>query len=285
VYAVSFSPNGRNVASTSLDRTVRVWLTGGNSENITVGRHDMAGSDVLWLKDDWVASSSLDRTVRVWSYPKGECMNTFELDGFALCLAVDEQHILYSGTASGQLYSLDARTSVAVAMWKGEAGINAVAIMPGPPHILVGDAKGRLSTIDTRTHRLISEIGVSDTSDSKPISGVSCSTSVVACNSYDSVLRVYDATSQTLLHSLRGHHNRNWPIRSVLFSVGSSVYVASGSASHSAYLYGPLQTEGHAPSLVQKLKGHSGNVYAIDVYRDLMATCSADATVRLWKKN
>ena len=288
VYAVQFSPSGRNIASTSLDKTVRVWSLNTSSDNAVLGKHDMAGTDVRWLRDDVVASASLDQTVCLWALAKGEIIGSFKLDSHALCLAAagDGGNVIYAGCSSGSVFALDARLAApAVAAWKGEASANAVAFHVEKQVLLCGDSKGRMTVLDPRQPMsVVEEVGVSDASDSKPVSGISVLGDLVACNSYDSVLRVFDGQSRALLHSLRGHHNRNWPIRSVLFRSGHTDLVASGSASHSCYLYGPLRNEAEAPSLIQKLKGHSGNVYAVDFCKDVLVTCSADTTLRLWKK-
>jgi COMPASS component SWD3 len=208
VYAVQFSPAGRHIASTSLDRTVRVWTLLGSDASTVVGKHDMAGSDVRWLKDDLVASASLDATVKVWSVPKGECISSFRCDGFALCLCNDApSQLLYAGTASGTVHAMDSRVSALVGAWKGDAAVNAVLCWPDQHTLMCGDAKGVLTSLDLRTMQVLEQVGVSDTSDSKPISGLAAlfSSSLLAVNSYDSVLRVFDTSSRTLAHSLRGH--------------------------------------------------------------------------------
>ena len=286
VYAVQFSPTGRSLASTSLDKTVRAWSSNGSSDNVVLGRHDMAGTDVRWLKDDLVASSSLDQTVCFWSFPKGDCLSSYKLDSHALCLASGtSEHLVFAGVSSGAVFVLDSRSPVPNVAWRGDSSANALAYHADRGELFVGDSKGQMTVLDGRQFGVIAQVAVSETSDSKPISGITCSASLVACNSYDAVLRIFDVESRTLLHSLRGHHNRNWPIRSVLVSSGSSDYIASGSASHSCYLYGPLRSKQVSPTLIQKLKGHGGNVYATDYCKDTLVSCSADATIRLWRKS
>jgi WD40 repeat protein len=113
-------------------------------------------------------------------------------------------------------------------------------------HILTGDQGGAIKTWDLRTiGQRITAVASKDggaalqqttynDADHRPITHVHCSPPVagvdygrlVAVNSYDTFLRIYDrgaslfgsATSELkLLHSLRGVVNRNWPIKSAFF--------------------------------------------------------------------
>jgi len=144
---------------------------------------------------------------------------------------------------------------------------------------------------------------------------------LLAVNCYDNVLRVYHSENilarngslePSLGHSvfnLLGHRNKNWPIRASFFSPHASpelavasasprtvnapridplgrplaTLLATGSASTSVYVFSLTSQEAQ---LLYKLKGHSGRVYACEFAPStdfpLLATSSADATVRLW---
>jgi len=70
---------------------------------------------------------------------------------------------------------------------------------------------------------------------------------------------------------------------SALPTVQSTVLLATGSADGDAYVYdvgGPSNTG----ELVQRLRGHTDRVYAVDFHplEPVLASCSADFTIRLW---
>jgi WD40 repeat protein len=124
-----------------------------------------------------------------------------------------------------------------------------------------------------------------------------------------------EVANEQALHSLVGHKNRAYPIRSAIRvgseysrafalrransasdtgtgggeagavapSLHSTVLVATGSSDGDAFLFdvgGPRGTG----ELVQRLRGHTDRVYSVDFHPSvpMLATASADFTVKLW---
>ncbi|KAK4967051.1 hypothetical protein LTR28_002917 [Elasticomyces elasticus] len=86
VYSVAFSPNGRELVSGSLDRTIRMWELG-SSRNLGVGggvrkggkcircfegHKDFVLSVALTPDNQWVLSGSKDRGVQFWDPQTGD---------------------------------------------------------------------------------------------------------------------------------------------------------------------------------------------------------------------
>src|SRR6516165_6326358 len=65
--SVTWSPDGRRLASCSLDRTVKIWETETGQEVLTLRGHtDLVGRVVFDPRGRRLASCSEDGTVRVW---------------------------------------------------------------------------------------------------------------------------------------------------------------------------------------------------------------------------
>jgi WD40 repeat protein len=70
---VAFSPDGKRLASASMDRTVKVWDAAAGQEVLTLKGHTDQVQSVAFSPDGKrLASASMDRTVKVWDADMGQ---------------------------------------------------------------------------------------------------------------------------------------------------------------------------------------------------------------------
>ena len=73
VLRVSFSPQGDVLASTSVDRTVRIWDWRSGQVVSKLAGHHYGVNEVAWdLARGRVISCSFDRSIRVWDLETGQ---------------------------------------------------------------------------------------------------------------------------------------------------------------------------------------------------------------------
>lgn len=155
-----------------------------------------------------------------------------------------ESNIILVCTTSKRIVAFDRRVpqpsppafAVPAFALENDAMVNTFACLRGGVHVLTGDKHGVMKTWDLRTLGEIERLRVHSGEQGKPLSHIEISAPLdsheradgaaddgryVAVNSYDNVLRVYERTQAgahpgrlELMHSLKGHHNKNWPIRS-----------------------------------------------------------------------
>ena len=72
VVSVSWSLDGKRLASGGTDNTVKVWETANGLETLTLRGHTSSAQSVTWSPDGKrLASGSWDHTIKVWDARKG----------------------------------------------------------------------------------------------------------------------------------------------------------------------------------------------------------------------
>jgi WD40 repeat protein len=77
ITSITWSPDGTRLASSSLDRTVRIWNAQTGSQTHKLTGHTRRIFTVKWSPDNTrLASASLDKTIRIWDAKTGAQMGT-----------------------------------------------------------------------------------------------------------------------------------------------------------------------------------------------------------------
>ena len=231
----------------------------------------------LPLSSSHLISASFDKTVAYHDLSAGTTTRSIDVGSFATSLApssLSGGQICYVGTTGKKLLTLDRRAGAIVASWDNDTMVSAVSILRdsssdaagggADEQLLTGDHGGLIRTWSSRMQRHIH----SQPNDphNKPISHLHClrtsnitpphrprdeqldddeddsdQRTLIATNSFDDVLRVYEtgrdravgkgrsgggggvmaangaSAELRLLYELKGVKNQNWPIKSSFY--------------------------------------------------------------------
>ncbi|MEH2332941.1 WD40 repeat domain-containing protein [Nostoc sp.] len=280
VNSISFSPDGKTIASGSWDKTIKLWnIESGESQ--TLSGH----TDKVWrvryspMNGNMIASASTDNTVRLWNAKSGEFLG--ELKGntdlvYDISFSPDSKKI---ATASwdGKIKIWDTTTKKELETLENLQGQNGSYSIDFHPHgaklAVVGykDGSVKVWDLNTKTAKMIG--------DHKKLATIvkfSHDGHLLASSSGDGMIKLWK--DDQLLTTIKAHEKE---IYGLAFSPNDQI-LASASEDTTIKLW---QIDG---ILSKTLVAHGCEIYDISFspnYEDdqLIASASEDTTIRLWK--
>jgi WD40 repeat protein/serine/threonine protein kinase len=277
VWSVTFSPDGRKLASGSEDRTAKVWEAATGRELLTLSGHSEWVYCVAFSPDGKrLATASGDTTAKLWDAETGALLQTFRGHTKrvnAAAFSPDGRRLYTGGDDSMRVW--DTSDGREAATFEGAGGaIRSLAVSPdGSAVVAVGSSSSAVAW-DTRTRRRRLSVKVHD--DWVAAVKFSPDGERFATASYDHVVKVWEAATGRELVALRGHSGRAIGLD---FSP-DGLRIATSGEDRTVRLWDASTGRG-----LDALKGHLRPVESVAFSPDglSLASGSMDATVRLWR--
>ncbi|WP_019506859.1 AAA-like domain-containing protein [Pleurocapsa sp. PCC 7319] len=310
LYGLAISNDGKLMASTATDQTVRLWIkksSGWQFSQELTGHQGWVLDVAISPNGNTIASGSRDRTVKLWSQT-GKLLDTLQHQQPVTSVAFDHNNRVISGTEDGEIaiwqqgkpiQTLTEHTAAVEAIAispKGEIisasedktlkiwrsgkviktlrghteGVRDVAITPDGTKIISGSRDKTLKIWDIKGTQIATLRG-----HLASVYGVAVNplNNQIVSASADQTLKIWGSNG-TEISTLRGHTNRIWDV-----AYTANGHIASASWDKTIRLWQPEN------DLKKVLSGHQDVAIALDYDSNIIASASDDKTVKLWDKH
>ncbi len=255
VQAVTFSPDGKLLASGGRDNRVCLWNPQTGKCLRTLKGHTDIVSSVAFSPDGKLLATTGGYTIRIWNPTSGECTKTFEEhECYVGSLAFSPDGKLLASTSGGKVRIRDTQTGKSLQVLKapGEFSIHSAMFSPDGQLLVTMLSGLRACLWDLKTGKAIY-----DKSRGYWVNSVKFSPDgrVLASVGSGGMVEIWDRRTGKRLNNLQGHTYQVW---SVAFSRDGRM-LASGGADNKVFIWGVPgddsgAREGEDPKSAEDLK-------------------------------
>jgi RNA polymerase sigma factor (sigma-70 family) len=281
VYSVAFAPDGKTLASSAGDGTIRLWDAATAKPRTTLKGHTSTVQTIAFAPDGkTLASGSNDGTIRVWDLAAPKELTAFarpQAGYFSVAFSPDGK-TLASGagdsTTGREVLSVwDVATGKEQVIFNGKSNqVHSVAFSPDGKVLASGSEDGTVRFWDPTAGNLLAAVqahtgaarGLAFSPDGK----------LLASASKDGTVKLWDAAA----YKERATLKTDCRTYAVAFTADGKT-LASGCDDATIRVWDMATMKERA-----KLEGHTGEVLGVAISPDgkTLASSSADGTVKLW---
>jgi WD40 repeat protein len=286
VINVSFSPDGKTLATGSVDKTIKLWDVETGKEIRTLKGHNDSIISVSFSPDSkTLATASADKTIKLWDVKAGKEIRTLEghKDSIRSVSFSPDGKTLASGSGAKTLTTESADTDKTIKLWGVETGqeirtlsghkksVMNVSFSPDGKTLATGSADKTIKLWNLSTGKEIRILqGHEETVNSVSFS---LDGTTLATASDDSTIKLWNVETGIRNLTIQGHQES---VRSVSFSPNGKT-LATGSVDQTIKLWNV-----EIGKEIRTLQGHKGLVRSVSFSPDGKTLATSSENIRLW---
>jgi len=282
IWSVTYSPDGRRIATASQDKTAKIWDAETGLLLLTLTGHTDSVNGIVYSPDGKrIATTSDDHTAKVWDASTGEELLTlsghtdwvfrvaFSPDGKRLVTTSWDKTVkVWDATSGKELLTLSSHEYFDV------------AFNPDGERIATCGDDGFVRIWDAGSGKELLTLPVEGGTDVRGVAFSPDGTRVAVASDGVYTVKMWDAsTGEVLLSSNLGHsHTKDFPV-DIAFSPDGKLAATAGGDEPNAKVWDPITGE-----VLYTLSGHISGVAGVAFSPDgtRLATASWDGTARVW---
>jgi tricorn protease-like protein len=280
VWDVQFSPDGKTLASGSVDDTVRLWGVHPAGLVRTMEGHPFPILKIVYTPNgSTLFTGSTDGIVRAWDVASGELINTLSgHTGWITALAISNDAKWLASSAEDstiRLWRLPSASAVQI-IDEGMTGVNCVAFSPDSSAIAWGEVDGTL-----RARTITGDWLYTVKSSYQSVTSLTFSEDgkMLITGYRDGFIRVWNAKDGTSIQTIFAH---TAAVTDLAMS-SDGKWLVSSSDDHTLRLW-KYDLDQFVMLPTRIFAGHTGPVTSLALAKDqpLIASSSEDGTIRFW---
>ncbi len=276
VNSVSWSLDGKYIASGCTDKTVKIWDIASNREVHTLSGHSISVTSVSWSSDGKHIASGIWDAIIIWDASKGREVST---------LSEHSNGVNSVSWSPNGKYIASGNWDATIKIWDIASGkgvytrsehshrVNSVSWSPDGKYIVSGSNDKTVKIWDIASGREVCTLS----GHSSHVNSVAWSPDGrhIASGSTDTIVKIWDTSDGRKVGALSGH---SYDVNSVSWS-SDGKHIASGSKDGIIKIWDAV-----GGREVCTLSGHSSHVNSVSWSSDgkHIASGSTDATVKIW---
>ncbi len=226
IESMCYSPNGAYIASSSDDKTIKIWEVETGRLLRTLTEHTGAVNSVAYSPDGaYLASSSWDSTVKIWEVETGNCIKTLtECTSVVSSMAYSpDGAYLASGYWDKTIKLWDVASGICIKTFEGHTdAINSIAYSPDGRYLASGSDDGTIKLWEVASGECLKTLY----GHMRDVNSICYSPdgTYLASGSRDKTIKIWNVASGKCTTTLEGD---SYSVKSVSFSPDGA-YLASG---------------------------------------------------------
>ncbi|PNY25699.1 WD repeat-containing protein 5, partial [Tolypocladium capitatum] len=287
------SPDGRFIASASADATLKIWDAATGAHMDTLVGHMAGVSCLAWTPDsNTIASGSDDKAIRLWDRVTGRPKTTTRKSisgqemaalrghhNYIHCLAFSPKgNILASGSYDEAVFLWDVRAGRLMRSLPAHSDpVSGIDFCRDGTLVVSSSTDGLIRVWDTSTGQCLRTLVHED---NPAVTNVCFSPNgrFVLAFSLDNCIRLWDYVAGTVKKTYQGHRNEGFSVGGCFAVLDGEPLVASASEDGDIVLW-----DVRSKDVLQRVRGHEGVCFWVDVHGETMVSAGQDKTVRVYR--